>query len=180
MRREMLVRNRIPGPSLSMAPQTEARPGFTVTVRPAMAEEQPWNLWPDGTARLFNDTVGYLWLVDVEADVPVTWIPAASRLAVNDSEQIFRPAAGPDEVLVHLLTAARLEAALGSSGDLDLRVRAAEGFRRAYLATAPLAGPTHAVVVFPAPATRIHAIAMALELAFETPSGVARMSWLFE
>lgn len=180
LRRELLERNRVAGPNLSTAPQTAAADGIKVTVHPASAEGQAWNSWPDGTARLFNDSTGYLWIVEVDSPGPISWLPAGSQLAVNDTEQVYRVAAGPDEVLTHLLTAARLETALASSGDLDLRVRAADAFRQVYLARTPLTGHHEAVVMFPAPAGRIHAIAMELSLSFQTPSGVRRFDWLFE
>ncbi len=180
LRRELFERNRIAGPNLSLAPQTTTGRGLKITVRPSSAESQVWNSWPDGTARLFNDAVGYLWVVELDTAAPATWLPSASQLAVNDTEQVFKPAAGPDDALMHLLTAARLETALGSSGDLDLRVRAADPFRQAYLASTPIVGHHEAVILFPAPARTIHAIAMELRLSFDTAEGVQHFDWLFE
>lgn len=165
--RRLFQRHRVPGPNLSYEPQTVEVQGLRVTAHPALAEEQPWNLWPDGTARLFNDTVGYLWVLDIEASAPVRWDPGRTRLAVNDTEQVFPPASGPDELLTHLLTGARWEVALGAAGELNLRARAADGFRQLYLGSAPIAGHQEAIVVFPAPTERIHAVAMQLTVAFE-------------
>ncbi|MFZ5475815.1 MAG: hypothetical protein ACOZNI_03490 [Myxococcota bacterium] len=182
MRRAYLARDTVPAPTLaSEAPQTVELDGVRVTVSPVSAERQAWNAWPDGTARLFNDGLGYLWRVHLETERDVRWDPAATALAVNDSDQVFTPAVGPDELLQPVLQGAMLESALGARGDLALRARAADDFRRAYLSTRASPGPRDGVVVFPAPTRQIHTVAMELRLALVVEGvGDREFRFLFE
>jgi len=171
MMEQRFSRGRTPGPSTSLAPVTRQEGGVTVTVRPISAETQPWNEWPDGTTRLFNDGAGYLWSVEVSTEAEARWNPGRSHLAVNDTEQVFAPAETAEEVLLPLLEGASLEDRLAVPGDLGLRLRGAGAFRDAYLPTSPVNG-AH-LVLFPAPAEGIHAVAMELTLAFDVtaPAG---------
>lgn len=180
LRSERLERNRTPGPSTSMAPQSQERDGVRATVRPVSAEDATWNAWPDGTARLFNDGAGYLWEVVFESQRPVRWIPDQTVLAVNDTDQLFAPAEEPDAVLQHLVQGAMLEDAFGLDGDLGLRIRAADAFRRAYLSDRPVAGEQEGVVLFPAPAFRLHAVALQLTLALDVGGRDEQFVFLFE
>lgn len=181
MRRVLLDRHTVPAPTLSFAPQTREEEGVRVTVAPALAEAMPWNAWPDGTARLFNDSVGFLWTVTIEAPAPVQWSPAHTSLAVNDTEQVFSVAAAADDVLQPLLQGAALEAALGARADFSLRARAADEFRRAYFPVRSAAGQQKGVLVFPAPVRSIHAVAMQLDLGLVVQGvGVRRFRFLFE
>lgn len=181
MRHALLDRHTVPAPTLSFDPQTREDAGVKVTVTPLLPEEQAWNAWPDGSARLFNDSVGYLWSVRVEADRPIQWSPTHTRLAVNDTEQVFPVASVADEMLMPLLQGAALEAALDARGDLKLRARAADEFRHAYLSTRGSAGMQQGVFVFPAPTRNIHAVAMELTLGLVVEGeGVREYRFLFE
>ncbi|MCM2305585.1 MAG: hypothetical protein NDJ72_12840 [Elusimicrobia bacterium] len=181
MRAALLDRHTVPAPTLSFASQTREDAGLKVTVTPLLPEDQAWNAWPDGTARLFNDSVGYLWRVQVEADRPIQWSPTHTRLAVNDTDQVFPVAPVADELLMPLLQGAALEAALDARGDLKLRARAADEFRRAYLTTRGTAGIQQGVVVFPAPTRNIHAVAMELTVGLVVEGeGVREYRFLFE
>lgn len=162
LRHELLDRETVPAPTLSFTPQTQVRGELRLTVAPLLAERQAWNAWPDGTARLFNDSVGYVWAVRIEAPRPVRWSPVGTALAVNDTEQVFPVAATPDEVLVHLVRGAAWEAAVGKRADFALRARKADGFRRAYLNAADRVGIQEGILIFPAPTRNIHAVAMNL------------------
>lgn len=173
-------RDTVPAPTLSFAAQTREQDGVRVTVEPALAERQPWNAWPDGTARLFNDGVGFLWRVRIESSRVVQWSPAHTSLAVNDTDQIFSVASLPDEVLAPLLQGAALEAALGARGDLALRARNADDFRRAYL-TARSGTGQEGFVMFPAPTRSIHTVAMELRLGLVLEDvGLREFRFLFE
>jgi hypothetical protein len=181
VRRELLDRNTVPPPTVSFDPQTQEQDGVRVTVSPILAEKEAWNAWPDGTARLFNDSVGYLFRVHVESAAPARWNPARTSLAVNDTDLRFAVATTPDEVLQQLLDAARVEQAVAGRGDLNLRARSADDFRRAYLPTEPAAGPRDGIVVFPAPARSLQALAMEVTVGVVVDgAGGREFKFLFE
>ncbi|MFN7144494.1 MAG: hypothetical protein ACK4YP_12015 [Myxococcota bacterium] len=175
-----LDRGTVPSPVVSFAPQSATDGGLVVTVAPGLPEDQAWNAWPDGTARLFNDGIGYLWRVSIASDRAVRWSPAHTQLAVNDTDQTFLPVVEPDELLVHLLRGAALETRAGGPPNLSLRIRNADEFRRAYLGTEPTTA-RDAVVVFPAPSRTLQAVAMELTLGLWVEgSGVRQYRFLFE
>jgi len=166
---------------LDTAAQTQSRGGLVVTVAPVRAEDQSWNAWPDGTTRLFNDAIGYLWRVNLQSDQPVRWSPAHTQLAVNDSEQTFLAVAEPDALLEHLVLGARFETRVGAPPDLSLRIRSADDFRRAYLGTDARAGDRGGVVLFPAPVHNLQTVAMELTLGlWREEGGVQTYRFLFE
>ncbi|MDP2317122.1 MAG: hypothetical protein Q8P41_29790 [Pseudomonadota bacterium] len=181
LRQNYLDRDTVPGPVVSHTPQTQSDGHFSVTVTPVRAEAQPWNVWPDGTARLFNDAVGYLWLVQLRSVRDVRWSPAHTRLAVNDTEQTFFPVAQADDLLGHLLQGAKWETRVGAPSNLDLRMRNADDFRRAYLGTDPRKGDREGVLLFPAPTRNLQAVAMELTLGvWSEGDGVREYRFLFE
>lgn len=181
VRTERLLRNRTPGPSTSLLPQTLEHEGVSATVQPVSAEAQAWNRWSDDTARLFNDSSGYLWSIAVSSERPARWSPDHTRLAVNDTEQVFPPAEEADEILQHLVHGALLERAFGLDPELSPRMEAADGFRSAYLGQSPVAGTQEGVLMFPAPAAHLHAVAMELTLGIEVSGrGVQEFRFLFE
>lgn len=167
-------------PNVSFAPQTAQHDGVRVTVQPILVEEQPWNAWPDGTARLFNDTVGWFWLVQIESDDPARWRPDATRLAVNDTDAVY-PAAPSFEPLMEEL--ARLDAAariLGEDADVGLRIHAATGGLAAALPVEAFTGRATGVVLFPAETTEVHAVAMELTLGVERAGELESYRFVFE
>lgn len=181
LRAEWLAADTIAAPVVSYDAQTRDGDGVVVTVAPGLPEDQPWNHWPDGSARLFNDGVGYLWLVRIDSERPARWSPEHTRLAVNVAEQTFDPAVVPDDLLLPLLRGAAVETRLGVSTDLSLRLRNADGFRRAYLGTAVLAGAREGVVVFPAPVRNVQTVAMELTLGvWVEGDGLREYRFLFE
>lgn len=151
------------GPVVSFDTQTRTRDGMVVTARAVKLEDQPWNVWPDGSARLLNDAQGYAVVVAITG-AQVRWDPAHTELAVNTTDQVFPPASTPEELLTPLLLLARYEAQLGLEQDTQLRLRSAEGFRSAYLSTKEAEGQAAGIVVFPAPAARLFAVALQLTL----------------
>lgn len=180
VRQALFERGTVPAPTLSFEAQSREADGVRVTVEPTLAEPQPWNDWPDGTARLFNDGIGFLWRVRIESAHVVQWSPAHTSLAVNDTEQVFSVASLPDEVLAPLLQVAAMEAALGARGDLALRARNADEFRRIYL-TARSGTSQEGILVFPAPTRSIHAVAMELRLGIVLEDvGLREFRFLFE
>lgn len=176
-----LVTRQTPAPSTSLAPQTQEHGGVRATVAPISAEGQAWNVWPDGTARLFNDGVGYLWVVSIEAAGSTRWSAPDTHLAVNDTELVFEPMVDPEAILDHLVQGARIEAAFGIDGDLGARVAASGAFRDAYLDDSPAKGAHSGVLLFPAPASDLHAMAMQLTLGVDVAGqGVEEFVFLFE
>lgn len=151
------------GPVVSLDAQTQARNGIEVTARAVRLESQPWNIWPDGSARLLNDAQGFALMVEISGG-RVRWDPAHTELAVNTTEQIFPPAPTPEELLTPLMLLARYEAQLGLGDDTQLRLRSADGLRSAYLSSADAVGKTTGIVIFPAPASRIFAVCLQLTL----------------
>jgi hypothetical protein len=176
-----LDRGTVAEPVLSRTAQTRTEDGLTITVSPVLPEAQPWNAWPDGTSRLFNDAIGYLWQVKVVSTRPVRWSPEHTALAVNDTEQVFNPAPEPDDLLWQLVKGAALETRLGAPANLSLRVRQADDFRHAYLGTETATGAHEGVLLFPAPTRQIQAVAMELTLGIAFPDeGVKQYRFLFE
>jgi hypothetical protein len=179
--RYALDRGLVPPPVVSFSPQQQERDGVRVTVAPILAEAQPWNTWPDGGARLFNDALGYLWTIRVESLRPVRWNPSRTELAVNDTEQVFAVAPRADDVLVPLLNLAAWEAAVGARSDFALRMRRAGDFRHAYLTSDATTGSREGIVVFPAPSASIQCVAMQLTVGLVTDEGKAEeFRFLFE
>ncbi len=152
-------------PDLCVKPgsQTWTAEGLVVTVTPERAEGASWNGWPDGSARLFNDSLGFLIRVHIQGKGQVRWDPSHTSLAVNDSDQVFVPVPGPDDLLGHLLRGARMETRAGLPPNLSLRLRNADEFRRNYLSSesAPV---VDGVMLFPAPARTLQVLAMELRL----------------
>lgn len=181
IKRQVLERDSVPRFLWSSVPQTAADAGVEVTVAPLRVEAQPWNEWPDGTARLFNDGVGYLWSVEIRGRVASHWAPAQTVLAVNDTEQTFTPAGAADALLEHLLYGARAELEAGLPPDLGLRLRNADPFRRAYLGTDTRTGDRTGVILFPAPATQLQGLAAELTLGVWVEGvGVRTFDFLFQ
>ena len=167
------------GPVVDFEPQTQTRDGVQVTAGPIRLEAEPWNVWPDGTARLFNDAVAFAVHVHIRGP-GVRWDTAHTRLAVNTTEQVFAPAPAPDDALMHLFWLARSESRAGLPPDSELRLRNADGYRAAYLPTSR--GPeATGMIVFPAPAARLFAVALELTLGVEVGgSRVEEFIFLFE
>ena len=156
-------RGTVPDFGVSLTPQTWSDDGIVVTAQPVRVEGAAWNDWPDGSARLFNDALGFVVQVRMEGKPSVRWDPSHTSLAVNDSDQVFAPVSTADELLGHLQRGARLEVRAGLPANLSLRLRNADEFRRAYLSTE--GGPvSEGIVFFPAPARTLQVIAMELRL----------------
>ncbi len=167
------------GPAVTLTAQTQTRGGVEVRAQAVRLEAEPWNAWPDGTARLLNDTVAFGVRVEIHGD-DVRWDPSHTELAVNTTEQVFPPALSADQVLDHLLWLARHEAELGLPPDAQLRLRNAEGLRAAYLPSVS-GEAASGVILFPAPAGRLFAFALQLTLGVELEGGrVEEFVFLFE
>lgn len=156
-------RGTVPDFGVALAPQTWTADGLVVTAQPVRVEGAAWNAWPDGTARLFNDALGFVVQVKMEGKPSVRWDPSHTALAVNDSDQVFTPVSSAEDLLEHLQRGARLEVRAGLPANLSLRLRNADEFRRAYL---PIEGApmTEGLIFFPAPARTLQVVAMELRL----------------
>ena len=181
LQQQYLDRGTVARLAVDHAPQSQTRGDLLLTVAPVSAEDQAWNAWPDGTTRLFNDAIGYLWRVSIRSEHTVRWSPAHTQLAVNDSEQTFLAVAEPDALLEHLMLGARFETRVGAPPNLSLRMRGADDFRRAYLGTDARAGDRDGVLLFPAPARNLQAVAMELTIGlWREEDGVQTYRFLFE
>lgn len=181
IRSDYLSRDEVPRFLWSEAQQTQTRGDVELTLLPLRPEAQAWNDWPDGTARLFNDSAGYLWGVRVRCSRPWHWVPSATELAVNDTEQVFAPAASPDDLLRHLLAGSYAEMRVGLNPDLGLRLRNADPLRRAYLGTDTRAGDREGLVLFPAPAHQLQALTAQVTLGvFVEGAGLETFTFVFQ
>jgi hypothetical protein len=182
MREVLLFRDVVAPPTIAMRPQTRSVGEVRVTATPVLAEAQEWNQWTDGTARLFNDGIGFLVHVRAEGPAGLRWLPAATQLAVNELDNVYAPAADPEELFEPIVRAAALETVLGGSGDFVRRADAAGPFVAAYLSRSPKRGTDalDGIVVFPAPASQMHAAAMQLTLGFEGPAGQEAITFVLE
>jgi hypothetical protein len=153
------------GPVVRLEPQSQTRDGVRVTARPVRLEAEPWNTWPDGTSRLFNDAIAFGVQIDMHGQ-GLRWDPAHTQLAVNTSEQVFPPAPSAGDALLHLLWLSRDEARAGLAPDAELRLKSAGPYRDAYLSSIPGSDIT-GLIVFPAPAAQIFAVTLELRLAVE-------------
>jgi hypothetical protein len=151
------------GPVVSFDAQTQTKNGVAVIAHAIRLEDQSWNIWPDGSARVLNDAQGFGLQVEISGN-RVRWDPAHTELAVNTTDQIFPPAPTAEELLTPLMLLARYEAQLGLGVDTQLRLRSADGLRSAYLSIEEEEGRTAGVVIFPAPASRLFAVCLQLTL----------------
>ncbi len=166
------------GPVVRLEQQTQTRDGIEVSARPVRLEAEPWNSWPDGTARLFNDAVAFGIEVDIRG-ADVRWDAAHTQLAVNTTDQVFPPAPSAAETLLHLLWLARDEARAGLAPDSELRLKSSDAYRAAYLSTTPGAEAA-GLIVFPAPAAQLFAVALQLTLGIEVGDREEQFTFLFE
>jgi hypothetical protein len=182
MREVLLLRDVVAPPTIAMRPQTRSQGLLRVTATPVLAEEQPWNQWPDGTARLFNDGVGFLVHVRVEGPAGVRWVPSATRLAVNALDDVYEAAGSPEELFEPIVRAAAIETLFGGADDFARRVDAAGPFVEAYLSrsAAQDRDGLDGIVVFPAPAGQLHAVALQLTLGVEGPDGAQAFTFVME
>jgi len=168
-------------PGVDPQPQRVTSGDLALIIAPIRAEKEDWNLWNDGSSRLFNDSRGYLWSVDIQVDQPVRWLARTSVLRVNARDSVFPAAASADECFRDLVLLAwwRLDQELGL--DLQARLDAAGPFRENYLPEEIPAGSHRYVLFFPAPAVVLDPVAMELTLQFYAASGGNRtFTLLFE
>jgi hypothetical protein len=175
-------------PVIEMAEQKARSGGLTVTARLASAESSPWNIWPDGTARLFNNRVAHVFEIELEGEGALGWMPRSTTLELNEPGVALVAAGGPDVLINDLLgLALQAERQLVDS-QLVARTRAAGAFRRAYLPPAGV-GQMSGVVAFPLWASDLtdqtalaekHVVAMRLTLTVMDGDGARSVVMVFE
>src|SRR5688500_5049577 len=75
----------IPPPSIAAEERSAEAGTVRATARPVRPEDVYWNQWPGGGARLFNNRSALLFSMRIEGTGPIRWVPAATRLEVNDA-----------------------------------------------------------------------------------------------
>lgn len=160
---------RLPPLSLSSPVATATSGDVRATARVLRPEEAEWNRWPDGGARLFNDAAALLFVVRVEGTGPLRWVPAATRLELNDERTSILAASSGEPLLGDLLVNAYLEERFGLDGDLVDRARGAGPYRAAYLPLTSDGGVLEGLVAFPLIAdgrsvADLHVVALRLTL----------------
>ena len=171
----------VPPPGIRHQVLEQTLGGVTLRVWPLRPEDQPWNQWTDGLFRLFNNARGYLWGVEVETPVQVRWLPARSRLAVNQEDNLFEAVRRPEDCIREILFLANW----GEAGELGLDLRgrllAADPFLDGYLPVDVPAGVSQHVVLFSAPVMSLDPVVMRLQMAFNIPGqGMQTFDILFE
>ncbi len=171
----------VPPPGVDPRPQSRTLDGFQVRVWPLRPEDADWNRWTEGTFRLFNNGMGYLWGVSVSATTPIQWIPQDSLLKVNTESRRFEAAPSPEKCFEELLYMARLGVSQLIGIDISARLARADEFLSRYMPLVLVPGRTDAVVFFPAPARALDPVAMELDLSFNHPQkGKQVAKFLFE
>ena len=177
---------RIPPPSVG-AEELPAQSGpVRATARPVRPEDVDWNHWPGGGARLFNNRAALLFEVRIEGTGPIRWVPAATRLEINDAGTTIQASSSGELLLGELLVNAYLEERYGLDGGLVDRTRAAGPFRAVYLPLASADGVLDGVLAFPLVADgraigdeHIVALRLTVGVVDET-DGAATLVWVFE
>ncbi|MBX2800036.1 MAG: hypothetical protein KTR31_20330 [Myxococcales bacterium] len=131
-----------------MAKETTAG-AVTATARPLRPEDAPWNRWPTGGHRLFNNRAALLFEVSIRSDEPLVWLPAGTTLELNDEHTVVPAAETTEALLADLLSHAFLEEQWSIPGDLVDRARGAGPFRAAYLPLHAQDGAMEGIMAFP-------------------------------
>lgn len=183
---------RLPPPSLqregtSTLGEVEGR------VRLVLAEDAAWNDWPDGTARLFNNSAAHLFEVTLDGHGhDLCWIPPATTLELNVAGNTFKAAPTQEALLEELVFWGFQQERAVIDGDLADRARAAGDLRRAYLPTS--CGPElTGLIAFPLVETdtnrahldglspeQLHVVSMRLTLGLEVDDRLDLMVWLLD
>jgi len=153
---------------------------------PLRPEDQTWNLWPDGGARLFNNRMAHVFRVTLQGEGVIGWIPEETTLELNDPSIRLVASGSPDGLLLDLLYFAKAQEDWILDGDLVARTRAAGPFRAAYL-PARGDGVLEGIIGFPMSdngdplgVAETHVVAERLTVAVTTAEGIERLVWVFE
>jgi hypothetical protein len=175
-------------PSIAFEELTAQAGSVVVRARPLLPEEQHWNRWSDGSARLFNNRMAHLYSVEVEGPGPLLWDPDATTLELNDGSRVLVASPTADPVIGDLLYRALQQEKWALDGDLTERTRGAGPFRSAYL---PRSGRERiaGVVAFPVAAesmeelaelSTLHVVAVRLTVSVADQTGLQRAVMVFQ
>jgi hypothetical protein len=139
---------RVAPPSVERGPKRASAGPVTATVELVLPEEESWNRWRDGSARLFNNRVALLFDVRIDGPGPITWDARQSTLALNDEHTVLTAAEDAEILLAGLLVHALLSEEWGVECDLVDRTRAAGPFRAAYLSPSATEAPLEGLLGF--------------------------------
>ena len=173
-------------PGIAFEPRRAEAEGVWGIATPIRPEDAPWNQWPDGGARLFNNRMAHLFEVTLHGEGVIGWVPEETSLELNDPSVRLVASGSPEGLLVELLYFARIQEDWILDGDLVARTRAAGPFRAAYLpargqgALTGLIGFPMSMVDLPPEVASTHVVAERLTVAVTTPSGIHTLVWVFE
>jgi hypothetical protein len=173
-------------PAIQVAPLRAESMGVWGMATPLRPEDQSWNRWPDGGARLFNNRMAHLFEVTLHGEGVIGWIPEETVLELNDPSIRLVATGSPDGLLVDLLYFAKAQEDWILDGDLVARTRAAGPFRASYLPARgdrqlrgiigfPMSGGSDPISV-----AETHIVAERLTLAVTTAEGISRLVWVFD
>jgi len=167
-------------PAIAPGPRKAYTDGVVGTSSMVRAEDAVWNLWRDGTYRLFNNRSALLFDVTLQSNGSLRWVPQTTQLEINVAGEGLEPALAPDDLLLPLLQAALQQEEHVIDGDLAERTRAAGPFRATYMPTAPMYDVLHGLVAFPMTKPEQHVVTMRLTVGVHTDEGPTTLTWLFE
>jgi len=173
-------------PGIDTTPRRADGDGIWGMAAPIRAEEESWNQWPDGSARLFNNRMAHLFEVSLQGDGLIGWVPEDTSLELNDPSIRLISSGSPEGLLVDLLYFAKTQEDWILDGDLVARTRAAGAFRSSYM-PARGSGRIDGIIGFPissldAPmeVADTHIVAERLTVSVTTAQGIRTLVWVFD
>jgi hypothetical protein len=167
-------------PTIDFIDSTQTSGALSVTLKPLLAERQPWNQWPGYGARLFNNRAAHLFSVTVHGVGRLKWLPEQTRLHINWPNHTLEPALQADELLEPLRSMALTEQQWSASTDFTKRHRAAGAYRSVYFPLDPRTHTLAGVLAFPIVGEMGHVVALQVDLAVQTEQGDISLSWIYD
>ncbi|MFT7518816.1 MAG: hypothetical protein ACI9MC_000948 [Kiritimatiellia bacterium] len=166
-------------PTIEFTALRSDTPGLEAFATPVMPEDARWNRWPDGS-RLFNNRAAWLFEVHIEGDHRLRWMPAGTKLELNEPGDGLSPSRLPDDLIRPLLVAALEEERSFVDGDLVQRTRAAGPFRSAYMPLSEQHGTLRGLVAFPTGGAWKHVTGLRLSVTLAVDDRPTSISWTFD
>ena len=171
---------RVAPPTIDFEERAIEDNGLRAFARPLRPEDATWNQWPAAGLRLFNNRAVYLFVVSIEGEGPLQWLPESTHLSLNGGDPILPPSPSPEELLEPLLQAALLEERYVLTGDLVERARAAGPFRAAYLPLSAESGSLTGVIAFPLSDADRHVVRQELVVGVRRADVDVHLAWIYD
>lgn len=177
---------RVAPPAITFEPVEIEAGRVHATARALRPEDAPWNQWPGGGPRLFNNRAALLFELRIEAPGATAWLPEATWLELNDAETVVPAAETTEALLEELLYWAFMEERWLAGGDLVDRARGAGPFRGAYLPLHASDGVLEGVVAFPmgvepgVSLADLHVVAVRLTVGILSDDGEQQLVWVID